>query len=83
MNDAASHFLHRDALQLMGDVRGERSLEPGQGATSQLLGPLCCDVNKEKPAGDGCGAFAFNNVGGSSILLILLNHGFVSVLEKS
>ena len=81
MDDPGPHFFHRDALEFMRAVCRERTLESRQGTAAQLLGALRGNVNKEKPAGDRSGAFAFDKFVGSSVRLILLNHGLGSVLE--
>ena len=74
MNDSRSHFLHRHSFEFVGNVRGERTLEPWQGAATELLGALRGNVDKEKPARDRRGAFNFGDFG-NSVLLILLHHG--------
>ena len=75
LDDASSHFLHRDALQLVRTVGDNPAIEPRQRTATELLRALGGDVYKQKPAGDWCRAFNLDDVGGTSILQILLNHG--------
>ena len=75
LNDARSHFLHGDSLELMRNMGGHRTLEPWQGAATELLGALRRNVDKEKPTRDRRRSFNLGTFGGSSVLLILLHHG--------
>ena len=75
MDDAGSHFFHRDALQLVRTVEDVPAIEPRQRAAPQLLRPLGGDIDEQKPAGDRRSAFNLDDFGGNSVVLILLNHG--------
>jgi hypothetical protein len=75
LDDAGTHFLHRDALEFVRGLGKPVTLEPGQCASAELLGTLRRHVDKKKPAGDRCGSFNLGDVSGNAVLLILLNHG--------
>ena len=64
MDHAGPHLFHRDALQLVMTVRHGPSLETRQCAAPELLGALRGDVDEQKAARDGSGAFSLGRVAG-------------------
>ena len=53
MDQPLTDFLHRGPLELMWMTFFGRG-QPYARATPKLLGPLCRDVNEQKPALDEC-----------------------------